>query len=274
MHRSTATASGAVEGVSSPVLDRIAHFVVLTWTLAVRELHTRYERSSLGLAWAVLQPLSMLLVFSIIRGFVGIPSDGVPYTLFCFSALMLWLFFANSVLLCGSCIQSNASVIQKISLPRVVFPLSVVVVCGVDLLIACGILGVLLAVFQTPLSWNALWAPLYVGLTAALALGLGLLMSVYGAFRRDFVFAAQFGLQLLLYMSPVIYPMSRVPVRWQWLYSLNPMAGLVENFRTVVVKGTPPDLWLTVVPLLAAALVWAVAWPTFKTMSDYFADVI
>lgn len=242
--------------------------------LVVREFHGQYRRSLLGPAWAFLQPLAYMVVFSFLRGVLAIPSDNIPYVLFTFSALVPWTFFANAVSRCGPSITANASILKKVALPREIFPVAAVITSLLDFLMAGVVLIGLMIWYQVPVTLHLLWLPLLLLLTALFALGMGLGVAALGTFKRDVIFAVPFLMQFWLFASPVMYPMGQVPAAWQGLYALNPMVGILEGFRRVLVLGAPPPWELLGFSLLGVALVWLVTWPLFRGVSQYFADVL
>jgi lipopolysaccharide transport system permease protein len=254
--------------------DKVERFFNLLWALVSRDVRGRYRRSILGPAWAIIQPLFLMVVFTIIRGFVNIPSEGVPYVIFSYSALVPWGFFSSAVNGCGPSIIGNAGILKKMAVPREVFPLAAVLTAAFDLLMSGLVLAGMMLWFRVPVGWSLLWVPILVLMTGALALGVGMFLAALGTFKRDFLMAGGFLMQLWLYVSPIIYPVSSVPERWRGLYVLNPMVGIIEGFRAVLVKGTVPDLGLLVWSLFGIAVAWAVAWPLFRKMSQYFADVL
>lgn len=251
-----------------------ARFVGLLWALVARELKSRYRRSLLGPAWAVMQPLMYMVVFNFVKGVVGISSEEVPYPLFAYSALVPWTLLTNAVTRCGPSIYQNSAIIKKASVPKEVFPLAAVVVSICDFLISATILIAMMIWFRVPVTASLVWVPVLLLMSALLALGLGMVVAALGTYRRDIIFAVPFLMQFWLLISPVMYPLSQVPEKWQRYYSVNPAVGIIEGFRTVIVKGIPPDLGLLVLALLGTSLIWAVAWPLFRYTSRYFADII
>lgn len=249
-------------------------FLHLLWALILRELKGRYRRSLLGPAWAIIQPLFYMIIFTFIRGVLDISSDGVPYVIFSYSALVPWAFFSNAVTRCSPSIYQNAGIVKKIAIAREVFPLAGVMTSLVDFLISTSILLGMMIWFRVSVGWALLWVPLLVLMTAMLALGVGFGMASLGTYKRDIIFAIPFLMQFWLLATPIMYPLSEVPERWQFLYSLNPMVGVIEGFRVVIIKATTPDLSLLWVSFLGIGVVWLVAWPLFRYMSQYFADVL
>jgi len=240
----------------------------------MRELKGRYRRSLLGPAWAIIQPLFYMVIFTFIRGVLNISSEGVPYVIFTYSALVPWTLFSNGVTRCGPSVSSNAGILKKIAIAREVFPVADVVVSLVDFLISSLILVGMMIWFRVPVGWSLLWLPVLVLLTALLTLGVGMAVAALGTYRHDIIFALPFLMQFWLLATPIMYPLGNVPERWKFLYSLNPMVGIIEGFRQAMVKGMAPDLGLLAVSLLGIVVLWLVAWPLFRYMSQYFADVL
>ncbi len=213
----------------------------LTWTLVWREVIARYKQSLLGPSWALLQPLLLMLTFSFVNSFVGFPSDGVPYPVFAYAGLLPWIMFSNTVAMATPSIALNAGIIKKIYFPREVFPVSAALVCLFDFAMAFTVLLVLMFIYEVPPSpWIAL-LPVLIVVQMAFSLGVSFLTCALGTFKRDVIFAAFFVLQIWMYASPVIYPLSAVPEKWRTAYLANPMVALVESFRSVLIGRSAPD---------------------------------
>lgn len=246
----------------------------LLFALLERDIRGQYRRSMLGLAWAVIQPMVLLGMFLLLRGIVPLPSEGVPYPIFALSALVPWTFFANAVTRAGPSVANNGGIVKKIGLPREIFPVVGLLLSLLDLAIASSLLLALAVWYAVPVGLHLLWLPLLLVLLVAVAFAAGLLIAAIGTFRRDVLFAVPFLLQLGLLATPVMYPVSAVPEDWQWLYRLNPLVGLIEGFRRVIVHGAPPDSGALIVSAVVAAVLLAVALPTFHAASRYFADIL
>ncbi|MEW6531738.1 MAG: ABC transporter permease [Thermodesulfobacteriota bacterium] len=265
------------EGVyinSASQARKLSSFRSLLFALVIRDLKGKYRRSMLGIWWALIQPLVLMLLFTMLRGFVNIPSEGIPYVLFSYSALVPWTFFTAALSSCGPSIIDNAEVIKKIALPREVFPLAGVTSCLFDLGMSGVILAGMMAWYRVSVGWALLWLPLLVLLVAAVAFATGMLLAGLGTFRKDFIFAVPFIAQAWLFVSPVIYPMSSVPEQWRSLYMLNPMVGIIEGFRNVLLKASAPPLEPLAISVAVTALLLVTAWPIFRRLSAYFADVL
>ncbi len=255
-------------------MRRFLSLVNILWALAYRDIASRYRRSLLGLLWAVLQPLLLMVVFTFLRAVVDIPSDGIPYVIFSYAALVPWTFFANAVNRAGSSILANAPLIKKSPVSREIFPLAALATALFDFCMSGIVLAGMMFYFRVQVGASLLWLPVLVALTCALAFGIGMFIAALGCFRQDFIFAASFGLQLWLYATPVIYPVSSVPQSWQWSYRLNPMVGIIEGFRNVLIKNMPPDTTLLSLSLLVTVCVLVLVWPIFRKCATYFADVL
>jgi len=253
---------------------RRSRFFTLLWALVRRDVTARYRRSLLGPAWAILQPLILMVLFTMLRGFVNIPSEGVPYVLFSYAALVPWTFFTNAVSFCGPSVTSNAGVIKKMALPREVFPLAAVTTALFDFAMSGLVMAGMMLWFRVPVGWTLLWLPVLVFLTAALAFGVGMFIASLGTFKRDFIFATPFLMQFWLYATPVIYPLSSVPEQWRTLYMLNPMVGVIEGFRNVLIRASAPPLEALGWSALMTGVVLVITWPIFRWLSQYFADVL
>jgi lipopolysaccharide transport system permease protein len=259
--------------VQSP-LTKIRQVFILLGALVYRDISVRYRRSMLGPLWAVLQPLILMVVFGLLRGIVGISSEGVPYLLFSGVGLVPWTFFSNAVVYCGPSITLNANIIKKIALAREVFPLAAVTTALFDFVMASLVLCGIMAFYQVRVNWTLLWIPVLCLIAGALAFGIGLVIAALGAFKRDFVMATPFLTQVWLIATPVIYPLSEVPTSWRMLYQLNPMVGVIEGFRSVLLRAEMPELSQLGWSVLMTIGVLALTWPIFRHLSRYFADVV
>jgi homopolymeric O-antigen transport system permease protein len=242
----------------------------LTW----RDIKIRYKQTLLGAAWAIIQPLFAMLLFTLLFGKLGkIPSDNIPYPVFAYAGLLPWTFFANAVTNSGNSLVGSTSLITKVYFPRMIIPAAAVAAGLVDFLIAFLLLIPLLIYYRTSLTLNLLMLPLFLILTTLLALGVGMWMSALNVRFRDVRYALPFMIQLWLFASPVIYPLSMVPEKWKWILSINPMTGIIEGFRASLF-GKPFE-WQTIVVstvLTLIVLVWSAY--AFKRVENTFADII
>ncbi len=245
-------------------------FAFLVW----RSVKVRYAQSALGVGWAVIQPLFSMIVFTIVFGrLAGIDSEGVPYAVFSFTALVPWTYFANALTEGTQSLVANANMLSKVYFPRLVLPLSAVLAKLVDFSIAMLLLFALMAYYRTPPTAGVLALPLLVALMMLTAAGLGLWLTALAVQYRDVNYAMNFVVQLLMYAAPVVYPTSLIPERYQYLYALNPMVGVIEGFRAALL-GTRPMPWaflaLGTVTALAVAITGTLY---FRNREKLFADV-
>lgn len=243
----------------------------LTW----RDIRVRYKQTALGAAWAVLQPLLTMILFSVIFGyFARLPSQGIPYPIFTYTALLPWQLFAYALNQSSASLVSDKNLITKIYFPRLVIPLSSVVSAIFDFAIALPLWLVMMVIYRIPLTWRILTLPIFVLYALVTATAVGLWLSALNVKYRDVRYTLPFLTQFWMYATPIAYSVTIVPEAWRWLYSLNPMVGVVEGFRWALL-GTSNPLGsafyisvLMVIILLIGGLVY------FKRMEDSFADVV
>jgi homopolymeric O-antigen transport system permease protein len=242
----------------------------LTW----RDVKVRYKQTVLGAAWAVIQPLFTMLMFWLFFGKLArIPSDGIPYPLFAFSALLPWIFFSNAVSTSGNSLVGSSNLITKVYFPRIIIPGASVAAGLVDFAIAFVILIVLMIYYGVAVTWSILMLPLLVALTTLLALGVGMWLSALNVKYRDIRYALPFMIQLWMFATPIIYPSSLVPAKWRWLMALNPLTGVIEGFRSACF-GREFDwaaLSLSTLTIIAMLVYSAYA---FRRMEKKFADIV
>ena len=242
----------------------------LTW----RDVKVRYKQTALGAAWAILQPLFMMIIFTIFFGrLAGVASAGIPYPLFALAGLVPWTFFANAITASGNSLVGSANLITKVYFPRLIVPAAAMLAGLVDFLLAFLILVLLMFYYRVTLTVQILFLPVLILLTALFSLGIGTWMSALNVKYRDVRFALPFLIQLWLFVSSVILPSTSIPPKWRWLIMLNPMSGIIEGYRSALL-GLPFD-WpalgiasaLTVVVLLYAIY-------AFGRVERSFADII
>ena len=243
----------------------------LLFILAMRDVRVRYKQTILGAAWAIIQPLFTMLIFTLFFGkLAGMPSDGVPYPLFAYTGLLLWTFFSNAVTSSGNSLVGNSSLITKIYFPRMIIPTASVASGLIDFVIAFGLLVVLLFYYAVELSINVLMIPVLIILTSLLAIGVGMWMSALNVKYRDIRYALPFLVQLGMFASGIITP---IPENWRWFKMINPIAALIEAFRAACF-GKPFDwLSLAAATVLTLAILFYAA-ITFRRLERSFADVI
>jgi lipopolysaccharide transport system permease protein len=241
----------------------------LTW----RDIKVRYKQTVLGAAWAILQPLLTMLVFTIFFGRLAkLPSDGIAYPVFAYAGLLPWTFFANSVTLSGQSLVNQQHLLTKVYFPRVFVPAAPVAAGLVDLFLAGTVLAVMMVLYNVVPTGLLVLVPLLILVTAASALGVGLLLAALTVTYRDFRYVIPFLVQIWLFCTPVVYPVSIVPERWQWLLALNPMGGVVTASRAALVNG--PMNWnhLAISSSVAVGLlIFGAAY--FRRTERRFADI-
>ena len=246
----------------------------LLYILTMRDIKVRYKQTLLGAAWAIIQPLFTMLIFTLFFGkLAGMPSDGIPYPIFAYAGLLPWTFFSNAVTNSGNSLVGNSNLITKIYFPRMIIPMASVASGLLDFVIAFGLLVVLMFYYGVGLSINLLILPVLLVLTSLLAIGVGMWMSALNVKYRDVRYALPFLVQLGMFASPIIYPLSLVPEKWRWLMALNPLAGQIEAYRSAFF-GKPFD-WLSLgvsAVLTFAVLIYSAY--NFRRMEKSFADII
>src|SRR4051794_36752292 len=255
-------------------LPEIWRYRELLYFLTWRDVKIRYKQTLLGAAWAIIQPLFAMLLFTLIFGKLArMPSDGVPYPLFAYAGLLPWTFFANALTNSSNSLVGSATLITKVYFPRLFIPAAAVAAGLFDFFIACLLLIPMLFYYRIELSWSLLMLPPLILLSTLLALAVGMLMSAMNVRYRDVRYALPFLIQLWLFASPVIYPSSIIPQRWKWLFALNPMSGIIEGFRAALL-GRTFDLTLLGIALAITAALLIISIYIFRRVEATFADVI
>lgn len=235
----------------------------------------RYKQTILGAAWAVIQPLLSMLVFSVIFGVLAnLPSDDVPYPIFTYTGLLPWQLFAFALTQSSTSLVTDQNLITKIYFPRLVIPIASVMAGLADFGIAFVVLLGMLFVYQIPITLRLLALPLLVLLALATALAVGLWLSALNVKYRDVRYTLLFLTQLWLYATPIAYSSSLIPARWRWLYCLNPMTGVVEGFRWALLGKTSPVGGLIFISAVVVVVLFFGGLVYFKRIEDTFADVI
>lgn len=269
-----ATTSHSSLGLLRP-LRELAGYSHLVLTFAQRDVRARYKQTALGIAWAIIQPFSMMVVFTLIFAKVArLPSDGIPYPVFAYSALIFWTFFATTVANGTVAMTANLSLVRKIYFPRETLLLAVVLSAGLDLAIAFALLLALFVYFKVALASTLLWLPCLLALQILFGLAVICVTSTVHVYFRDMGHAIPLCLQLWMFATPVAYPLSVVPERFLPLYFLNPMTLLIDAYRRVLVHGLPPDAALLAIAFAATVGLLIPAYYVFKRAERTFADVI
>ena len=243
--------------------------VFLVW----RDITVRYKQTVLGVAWAVLQPVFSMVVFTIIFGNLAkLPSDGVAYPVFVYAGLLPWMFFSNAVTGASQSLIRQQALLTKIYLPRLFVPAAAVGGGLVDMAVSFAVFAVLMMVYGVTPGLGLLTLPLLVALTAVAALGIGLTLAAVTVTYRDFRYVVPFLIQAGLYLSPVIYPVGLVPERWRWVLALNPMTGIIQGFRSSLL-GKPWQFDTLAISVLVSTLLLVYGLFYFRKMERRFADV-
>ena len=256
-------------------LSKLLQYKDLVWTLSLHRIKVRYKQSLLGILWAIIQPISMMLVFTFIFSLIArMPSEGTPYAIFAFTALLPWNYFSTSVSNATSSLVSNAQFVTKVYFPREILPITYIVAAFFDFAVASTLLACLMIYYQVPLTANVLYAvPILLVLTC-FALAISLIFSATQVRFRDIGVAVPLLLQLWLFATPVIYPLSAVPERLRSFYVLNPMVGIIESFRQVMLKGEPPNMRYLMFSAVVSIILLFVSYLYFKRVEATMADFV
>lgn len=248
----------------------------LFWVLARRDISVRYKQTVIGILWAVLRPLLTMLVFTLIFGKIAkLPSEGVPYSLLVFTGMIPWFFFSSSVAESSGSLVSNANLLSKVYFPRILIPLSSILVAAMDFAIGMVLLVVMLLYFGFMPTWRLLSIPIFLAVAFSAAGGIGLLFSALNVRYRDFQFIVPFIVQFGLYLSPVGFSSSVVPEKWRLVYALNPMVGVIDGFRWAVLGDAFLIRWdVQLISALIAAILLGSGILFFRRFERGIADVI
>jgi len=255
-------------------LRELWNYRELLYSFTWRDVKIRYKQTALGFLWAIIQPLFMMLIFTVFFGRLAkIPSDGIPYPLFVLAALLPWTLFAEGITRSTNSMISNANIMTKVYFPRLIMPFSGVLSPLVDFIFAFSILIVMMAWYGFLPTLNIIFLPLFILLALATSLGIGLWLSALNVKYRDFQYTIPFMIQLGLFASPVVYPASLVPESVRFLYGLNPMAGVIEGFRWALLGTEMPGAMILVSVGVVVVLLVSGAF-YFRKMEQYYADVV
>ncbi len=247
-------------------------FFFLSW----RDVKVKYKQTALGVAWAVLQPFFAMVVFSALFGKLAkVPSDGIPYPLFVYAGLLPWNYFSSSLGSSGNSLVGSANLITKVYFPRLIIPASASLTCLVDFFIASTILiGMMFFYHFTPDIYGVIILPVLVVLILMVSVGCGLWLSALNVEYRDFQYVIPFLIQIWMFATPVIYPVSMLPEKYRWILSINPMGGIIEGFRAAVLGHQPVDWHMLAVSSCIGVLIFFTGLIYFGKMERSFADVI
>jgi len=263
------------QGWASLKLQELWEYKDLLYFLTWRDIKVRYKQTVLGASWAIIQPLFTMVVFSLFFGKLAkIPSDGVPYPIFAFAALVPWTFFANGLSQSSNSLVGSSHLITKVYFPRLVIPISSVISGTLDFAISFLVLLGMIVFYGITPTGNMIWLPFLLLLAFVTALGVGMWLSAMNVQFRDVRYAVPFLVQFWLFATPIAYPSSLVPESWRTLYGLNPMAGVVEGFRWALLGEAQAPGPLLVVSALMVVLLLVSGVYYFRRMEKTFADVI
>jgi lipopolysaccharide transport system permease protein len=247
----------------------------LLWSWAQREIRARYKQSVLGFAWAVFQPLALSFMYILVFAYVvRVPSDGIPYPIFVYSAMLPWSYFSRALAGGMTSVVGNMGLVTKIYFPRAILPLASIGANLVDFLCGLVVLIGMMILYHTPVSAALAVLPLLLLIQIALSVGVALAGAALNVFYRDVSQMVPLILQLWMYASPIIYPISLVPERLRFWYMLNPMAVIIDAWRTILFNGTVPSWgWLGIATFISVAVLIG-GFLIFRRLEDQFADVI
>ncbi|MFC2059492.1 ABC transporter permease [Chloroflexota bacterium] len=247
----------------------------LFYFLVVREIKVRYKQTVLGGLWAIIQPFFMMVVFTIFFGNLAkVPSDGVPYPVFNYSAMVAWTYFANAISYSGNSLIQNTPLISKVYFPRLIAPLAPVLAFLLDFAIAFVILIAMMLYYQIYPTVMTLFLPPLVILMMFTASGVGMVLAPLNAKYRDIRFAIPFLVQFWMFASPVVYPVSMLPEKYHLIYAINPMVGVIEGFRSALLGTVAFPIYLILISSLVSIVLFITGALYFKQTERYFADVI
>lgn len=269
------------------IFKNIYEYRELISVLAWKNIAIRYKQSFAGILWAVLKPVILLFMFMVLRSFVGIDSGTIPYSVLTYSALTIWVFFQEAASEGVSSVVGNSGLIRKIYFPREVFPITSVLTKLLELFISLSILAALMAWYKIFPTWQILWLPLIILYAVLAALTISFMGAALNVYYRDISAALPLILSLMMYLSPVIYPLSLVKEKLlehqaagQWsdliykVFTLNPLAGLIDAFQNVTLRGIPPDFQAMAPGFILIVCLLPVSYIYFKHAEAHFADVI
>lgn len=247
----------------------------LIYFLIWRDVKVRYKQTVLGATWAILQPFISMLIFTLVFGKLAkLPSDGIPYAIFSYTALVQWTLFASGTSRASSSIVGSRGLVKKVYFPRLAVPLASVAACFADYIPAFGMLLLMMIYYHVAPGWQVLWVPFFVALATATAVGVGLWLAALNVRFRDIGYVTPFLIQIWFFMTPVVYPTSLLPARWRFLYGLNPMASSIQGFRWALL-GSGDILMTSVFLSSIGALVLLFSGAVyFRRMERRFEDII
>jgi lipopolysaccharide transport system permease protein len=255
-------------------LAEIAEYRELLFFLTWRDIKIRYKQTAIGVAWVVLQPLIASLIVTLIFGaFIRFDGLSVPYPVYVLSGMVLWLFVFTAVTMTSNVFVGNTNLVTKVYFPRLIFPAASTLAYIFDLFISIPILLIAMAIYGVAFSWTMILAPLALIILFLLALAFGMLFSALNVRFRDVKFALPFFLQIWMLASPVFYPASLIPEKWKLIWSVNPLVGIFDLWRSFLF-GNLPDWSVVVVSCISVAVLLIISFTIFRYMEDDFADIL
>ncbi len=240
-----------------------------------RDFKVRYKQTILGALWAIIQPLFSMIVFTIFFGeFAKMPSEGVPYPVFSYAALVPWTFFSSAVGASGNSLVGNSDLLTKVYFPRFAIPASAALSGIIDFFIASTILVGIMFYYHIPVRPELLMWPVLVVPVIVLALGLGMIFSSLNVRYRDIKYAIPFFIQMLLFVTPIIYPIGILPAKYQKIAALNPLTGIIEAFRSIVLPGKTLDIKLLSFSIAVSLVIFFIGLKYFRQTEKEFADIV
>ncbi|MDQ2855408.1 MAG: ABC transporter permease [Acidobacteriota bacterium] len=256
-------------------LLKLEQYRDLLYTLSVHRIKVRYKQSVLGICWAILQPLSMMLIFTFIFSLIArMPSEGEPYAIFAYTALLPWNYFSSAVSNATNSLVSHSQFVTKVYFPREILPMTYVIAALFDFAVATTLLIGLMFYYHVRPTVNALYAVPIILVLSCFALAMSFLLSATQVRIRDVGVAVPLLLQLWMFATPVIYPLAAVPARLRPLYMLNPMVGIIENFRQVILRGAAPHLRSLLTAAVISVVLLVISYLYFKRVEATMADLI
>lgn len=266
---------GPSHGWAALNLREIFEYRDLLFILAMRDVKLRYKQTALGVSWVILQPLLSSLIFAVIFGrLANLPSDGLPYVLFVYAGMLPWNLFSGALQRAGNSLISDSRLISKVYFPRMIIPTASSVAVLADLAVALAVMVILIGLYRIPPTWHLVVLPVFAILSLFVAIGVGLWISAFNVYYRDFTYALPFLIQVWMYASPVVYSAQMVPDRWTIAYDLNPLVGMIAGFRWCLLGSGTFPLASTSISLAVSILLFIGGTMVFRRIERNFADVI
>jgi homopolymeric O-antigen transport system permease protein len=256
-------------------LRELWEFRELFYFLVWRDVKVRYKQTVIGVAWSVIQPLVTMVVFTVIFSKIAnVPSDGLPYPIFAFTALLPWTYFSQAISRSSGSLVGSAGMIKKVYFPRLIIPISAAITPLFDFALSFAVLVGMMAWYKITPTWGVLLLPLLMIWAFTTALAVGIFTSAVHVRYRDVGYAIPFLMQIWMFMSPIFYSVNMIPAQWRSLYSLNPMVGIIEGFRWALLGKNSPDLYLVLLSAMVVSIILFGGVVYFKRVERLFADVV